>query len=178
MVAARDSARPATEVELKLAFDPADAAQIASHAALEASLVPPEEQELVSTYFDTPDCALHQAGVYLRIRESGGRYVQTVKSAKSKTELLERFEWERDISGRNPDLDGTEDTPLQPLLTPKVRASLQPMFATRIRRNIHRIGQNGSEIEVAIDRGEITTRQHTRPICELELELKRGETKE
>jgi len=177
MVAARDSARPATEVELKLAFDPADAAQIASHPALEASLVPPEEQELVSTYFDTPDCALHNAGVYLRIRESGGRYVQTVKSAKSTTELLERFEWEREISGRTPDLDGAQGTALQPLLTPKVRALLQPMFATRIRRNIHRIGQNGSEIEVAIDRGEIATRQHTRPICELELELKRGEKK-
>jgi inorganic triphosphatase YgiF len=177
MVAARDSARPATEVELKLAFDPADTAQIASHPALQASLIPPEEQELVSTYFDTPDCALHKAGVYLRIRETGGRYVQTVKSAKSKTELLERFEWERETSGPTPDLDGAEGTALQPLLTPKVRASLQPMFQTRIRRNIHRIGENDTEIEVAIDRGEIATRQHTRPICELELELKRGETK-
>ena len=178
MVAARDSVRPATEVELKLAFDPADAAKIASHPTLEASLAPPEEHELVSTYFDTPDCVLHQAGVYLRIRESGGRYVQTVKSAKSKTELLERFEWERETSGPTPDLDGAEGTALQPLLTPKVRASLQPMFQTRIRRNIHRIGRDGPEIEVAIDRGEIATRQHTRPICELELELKRGETKE
>src|SRR3990172_6806186 len=120
MVAARDSARPATEVELKLAFAPADAAQIASHPALEASLVPPEEQELVSIYFDTPDCALHQAGVYLRIREIGGRYVQTVKSAKSTTELLERFEWEREISGRTPDLDGAQGTALQPLLTPNI----------------------------------------------------------
>lgn len=81
MVAARDSARPATEVELKLAFDPADTAQIASHPALQASFVAPEDQELVSTYFDTPDCALHKAGVYLRIREIGGRYVQTVISA-------------------------------------------------------------------------------------------------
>jgi len=178
MVAARDSARPATEVELKLAFDPADAAEIASHPALEASLVPPEEHELVSTYFDTPDCALHQAGVYLRIREIGGRYVQAVKSARSKTELLERFEWEREISGRTPDLDGAQGTALQPLLTPKVRASLQPMFETRIRRTLYRIGRNGSEIEVAIDRGEIATRTDTRPICELELELKRGETKE
>ncbi|MBC8013593.1 MAG: CHAD domain-containing protein [Methyloceanibacter sp.] len=165
-------------MELKLAFDPADTARLASHPALEASLVPPEEHELVSTYFDTPDCALHKAGVYLRIRESAGRYVQTVKSAKSKTELLERFEWEREISSRTHDLDGVEGTPLQPLLTPKVRASLQPMFETRIRRNIHRVERDGSEIEVAIDRGEIATRTHTRPVCELELELKRGKTKE
>lgn len=178
MVAARDSARPSTEVELKLAFDPADAVRLASHPALEASLVPPEEHELVSTYFDAPDCALHKAGVYLRIRESAGRFVQTVKSARSKTELLERFEWEREISGRTPDLEGVEGTPLQPLLTPKVRASLQPMIETRIRRNIHRVERDGSEIEVAIDCGDIATRTHTRPVCEVELELKRGETKE
>jgi triphosphatase len=177
MVAARDSARHATEVELKLEFDPADAARVASHPALEASLTPPEEHELISTYFDTLDCGLHQAGIYLRIRESGGRYVQTIKTARSKTELLQRFEWEREISGRTPDLDGAQGTALQPLLTPKVRASLQPMFETRIRRNIFRVERNGSEIEVAIDRGEIATGTHTRPICELELELKRGETR-
>jgi triphosphatase len=176
MVAVRDSARHGTEVELKLAFDPADAALLMSHPALEASLTPPEEQELVSTYFDTPECRLHQAGVYLRIRESGGRYVQTIKAARSKSELIERLEWERDISGRMPNLHGAEGTPLQPLLTPKVRASLQPMFETRIRRNVYRIGRNGSEIEVAVDRGEIATRTHTRPVCELELELKGGGT--
>ncbi len=176
MVAARDSARHETEVELKLEFDPADAARLASHPALEASLTPPEEHELISTYFDTLDCRLHRAGVYLRIRESGGRYVQTIKTARSKTELLERLEWEREISGRMPDLDGAEGTPLQPLLTPEVRASLQPLFETRIRRHVYRIERNGSEIEVAIDRGEIATRTHTRPICEVELELKRGET--
>jgi hypothetical protein len=74
MVAARDSARPATEVELKLAFDPADAAEIAS-IPRSSKPRPPEEHELVSTCFDTPLRA-HQAGVYLRIREIGGRYVQ------------------------------------------------------------------------------------------------------
>jgi inorganic triphosphatase YgiF len=164
-------------VELKFEFDPADAALLASHPALEPSLTPPQEQQLVSIYFDTPDCGLHQSGVYLRIRENGGLYVQTIKAARSKAELIERLEWEREISGRSPDLDGAQGTPLQALLTPKVRASLQPMFETRIRRNICLIGLNGSEIEVAIDRGEIATRTHTRPVCELELELKRGKTR-
>ena len=32
--------------------------------------------------------------------------VQTVKTAKSKTELIERLEWEREIASRKPDLDG------------------------------------------------------------------------
>ena len=41
-------------------------------------------------------------------------------------------------------------------------------------RHVCRVEQDGSEIEVAIDRGEIATRTHTRPISEVELELKRG----
>ncbi len=172
---ARDVARQAIEVELKLEFDPADAARIASHPALAASLAPPEDRDLVSTYFDAPDCTLHRLGVYLRIRESGGRFVQTVKTAKGKTGLLERLEWEREISGRTLDLDGLAGTALEPLLTPELRAALQPVFETRIRRHICRIAQDGSDIEVAIDLGEVATRTHTRPISELELELKRGE---
>ncbi len=78
-------------------------------------------------------------------------------------------------SGRTLDLDGLEGTALEPLLTPDIRASLQPVFETRITRHICRIEHDGSDIEVAIDRGEVATRTHTRPISELELELKRGE---
>ena len=175
---ARDSARQAKEIELKLEFDPADAARLASHPALQAGPAPHEQQQLISTYFDTPDGALHKAGVYLRVRENGGHIVQTIKTAKSKTELIERLEWEREIASRNPDLDGVEDTPLKPLLTAKVRASLRPMFETQIRRHVFRILRDGSEIEVAIDQGEIATGTGMQAISELELELKRGETKE
>lgn len=173
-----DPPRQASEVELKLEFLAADAARIATHPALAASVAPPEEQNLLSTYFDTPDCALHEAGVYLRIRESGGRYVQTIKAAASKTALLERLEWEQEVPSNVPDLAGAKGTALEPLLTPEIRASLQPMFETRIRRRIYQVARDDSEIEVAIDQGEINTRDCSRPICELELELKRGEKKE
>lgn len=175
---ARDSARQGKEIELKLEFDPADVARLASHPALQAGPAPQEEHQLVSTYFDTPDCALHQAGVYLRVRDNGRTIVQTVKAAKSKTELIERLEWEREIASRKPDLDGVSDTPLKPLLTEEVRATLQPMFETQIRRHVFRILRDDSEIEVAIDQGEIATRTGMQAVSELELELKRGETKE
>ena len=62
---ARDLARQAKEIELKLEFDPADAARLASHPALRAGPAPQEEHQPISTYFDTPDGALHKAGVYL-----------------------------------------------------------------------------------------------------------------
>jgi inorganic triphosphatase YgiF len=175
---ARDSARQAKEIELKLEFDPADAARLASHPALRAGPAPQEEHQLISTYFDTPDGALHKAGVYLRVRENDGQIVQTIKTAKSETDLIERLEWEREITSRNPDLDGVDDTPLKPLLTAGVRAALRPMFETQIRRHVFRILRDGSEIEVAIDQGEIATKTGMQAISELELELKRGKTKE
>ena len=170
----RDSARQAVEVELKLEFDPADSARIAAHPALEASLGPAEDQELVSIYFDTPDCALHGLGVYVRIRERGGRFVQTIKRAKSKTDLLERLEWERELPNGTLDLDGVEGSVLEPVLTQAIRASLGPVFETRVTRHVCRVAQDDAEIEVATDRGEIATRTHTLPISEVELELKRG----
>ena len=175
---ARDFARQGKEIELKLEFDPADAARLASHPALQVGAAAQAEHQLISTYFDTPDCALHRAGVYLRVRDNGRTIVQTVKAAKSKTELIERLEWEQEIAGRKPDLDAVADTPLAPLLTEAVRAALRPVFETQIRRQVFRVVRNGSEIEVAIDRGEIATRTGMQAISELELELKRGETRE
>lgn len=177
-MAAREPAHQSREVELKLELNPADAARIMSHPALEATLAPPQQRDLISTYFDTPDFALRNARVFLRVRDGGGRYVQTVKTAKSETELFERLEWEREIAGPAPDLDAGEGTALAPLLTPEVRASLRPLFETRIRRKSYLIERGGTEIEVAIDQGEIVAGTRRRQISELELELKRGETAE
>ncbi|HWM31268.1 MAG TPA: CHAD domain-containing protein [Methyloceanibacter sp.] len=161
------------EVELKLEFDPADAGRIEAHPALAAS--PPEKQALISIYYDTGDGALRRAGVYLRVRDNGTRYVQTIKAAKSDAELLERYEWEREVPGREPDLDAAEGTALAPLLTPEVRESLRPLFVSRIRRTIHRLEQGGAEIEMAIDEGEIVSSTRQCAVSEVELELKRGE---
>jgi inorganic triphosphatase YgiF len=177
MVPARTPAH-ASEIELKLEFAPAELARLTSHPALQVSGNPPEQRDLVSIYFDTPDHALHKAGVYLRIREISARFVQTVKAAKSQAALLERHEWEREVSGPTPDLDGAKGTALEPLLTPKVRASLQPAFETRIRRTLCRVARDETEIEVAIDRGEIGTTTQRCPVYEIELELKKGEVKE
>ena len=175
---ARNSARRGKEIELKLEFDPADAARLASQPALQADAAPQEQHQLISIYFDTRDCTLHRAGVYLRVRDNGRNFVQTVKTAKSKTALIERFEWEREIAGREPDLDAVSDTPLKPVLTEAVRAALQPVFETQIRRHVFRILRDGSDIEVAIDQGEIATQTGMQAISELELELKRGKTRE
>jgi triphosphatase len=174
-VSAHEPQRHSKEVELKFEFDPEDAARIASHPVLRESLVPPEEKDLVSVYFDTGDFALREAGVYLRVRDTGTGYVQTIKSMKSEAEPMERLEWERPITSTRPELDSAEGTALAPLLTPEVRASLRPLFETLVKRKTFLVASGDSEIEVAIDEGEIVSGQRRRPILELELELKRGE---
>ena len=177
MVVGAGSGRETKEIELKLEFAPTDATKIKSHPLLAAgSQGAPRVQELVSIYFDTPDLALSKRGVFLRVRESGGRYVQTIKAMQSAADLFERFEWETEVSGRAPDLDAAQGTALGPLLTPALRAALRLLFETRMRRTLHRLTDSGSEIEVAIDQGEIVAGARATPISEVELELKEGDT--
>src|SRR5262245_22445680 len=172
MVAHQHQAR-GREVEIKHEFDPTDAARLAAHPLLRAA---PQVQNLVSIYFDTPGETLRKAGVYLRIRDSGGRKVQTIKTAIGSGGPFERLEWEREVKGRTPNFSGAGRTALK-LLTPDLRASLRPVFQTRVRRSVYRLGYEGADIELAIDQGEIATAAKQRAISELELELKRGEVR-
>jgi triphosphatase len=166
------------EIELKLEFNPSDLGRILSHPLLEASGTAPDRRELISVYYDTDDGALRKAGVFLRIRHSGSRYIQTIKAVRSLAELLERSEWEREVSGFEPNLGAAEGTALVDLLTPEARATLHPRFETRFRRMTYRIERNASEIEVAVDQGEIAAGPRLSQISELELELKQGEKRE
>jgi triphosphatase len=177
-VSAHEPARHAKEIELKFELDPADAARVAPHPLLRDTIVPPEQRNLVSIYFDTADFALRKAGVYLRVRDTGTGYVQTVKSMRSEAEPMERLEWERQITSSRPELEHAEGTALAPRLTPEVRASLRQLFATVVERRTYLVASGDSEIEVALDRGEILSGEGRRPISELELELKRGATRD
>lgn len=143
--------RDPKELELKFECDPADVDVIAGHPALAAAR--PERRWLVSLYFDTGDWALRKGGVTLRVRNTGERFVQTIKSIDGAGELFERSEWEQEIEGRNPDLDAASGTALAPLLDERVRECLRPIFGTCIERTIYRLKSNGLEIEVALDRG-------------------------
>ena len=74
-------------------------------------------QTLHSTYFDTPDHALQQAGISLRVRRNGGQSIQTIKTARSPEGVaLARDEWEYEVDGDNPDYTLAEKTALKPFL--------------------------------------------------------------
>lgn len=175
-------ASDAKEIELKLVFDPKDAAAVLAHPLLAGGeSTPPgprvlesKERELLSVYYDTPDDHLRQAGVFLRVRSTGKDYVQTIKTARAESEFLERSEWECDLPTQNYDLSAGAGTALEPLLTDAVRSALGPRFETRFLRKSFLVDDDGSLIEVAVDQGDIVAGEARARVCELELELKSG----
>src|SRR6476660_8806914 len=72
--------REPREFELKLEFDPADLAAIEAHPLLAGIRL--VRQTLVSVYYDTDTLALHEAGLCLRVRNTGKGSVPTVKSMR------------------------------------------------------------------------------------------------
>jgi inorganic triphosphatase YgiF len=163
--------REPREFELKLEFDPADKAAIEAHPLLAGSTH--KEERLNSIYFDTADLVLQKARLCLRLRDTGRGFVQTIKASDG-AQLFDRPEWEEEVPRFEPDLTLAAGTALEPLLNAHVREALQPLFQTRIDRDVYRVDSGGSEIEVAVDRGEIEAAERRAPVHEVELELKRG----
>ena len=134
-----ENTRDPREIELKLEIDPADLARLHAHPLLGDGT----QRTLRSTYYDTSDFVLRQAGVSLRVRESDGRFVQTIKSSNGHAGLFNRSEWKQEVKGRNFDLIAARGTALEPLLSVRVRNALQPVFEIRVERTVHQIERNG-----------------------------------
>ena len=164
------------EIELKLEFDPADGALI--EACLSRLQPQPLTQSLLSTYYDTPGFALRDAGIALRVRQKHDRFVQTIKAANGSGALFDRSEWEFEVPGQDIDLAAARNTGLAPLADAELVGALRPLFETRIQRVLYRVRKNGSDVEMALDWGEIATVKSHRQIAELELELKQGDKAE
>jgi inorganic triphosphatase YgiF len=178
-----------TEVELKLQVSEA------ARAGVERSLA---ESGAVGTrlqaiYFDTVDGRLAAAGLALRLRKEGRRWVQTLKDGS--THGLGRGEHNvavRAVAGVVPALDASlhAGTPpgdaLARVLAPRKGEAgregpppLQPRYRADVRRRHRRQRMRRGTVELAFDRGEIfstdaagATRRW--PVSELEIELVSG----
>ena len=150
------------EVELKFLCAPEHLG-----AVLAAAPAGDEEiRELISVYFDTPDLALQKAGASLRVRESKGRRVQTLKRGEG----LSREEHESPIDG---DIPERHLGPLRSLLAED--NPLHPAFNVRVTRRQRLIRYGDAQIELALDQGVVRGGRRSSPISEVELELKSGE---
>ena len=160
------------EIELKLLL-PAGTKSLLSHPRIVGT--PVKRQRLHTLYFDTADFKLAERGIALRVRRIGRRWIQTLKTeGDSSGGLSTRVELEVPVSGPGVEF---ERFPVEAgnYVPKSLQEKLVPVFETLFtRRSWLVIGIRGSQIEVALDEGEIRAGEKSELIQELELELKSG----
>lgn len=161
------------EIELKLAIAPEMADNVGAMLS-DFHILQQQQVFLGNAYYDSADryFARHQMG--LRVRQQDQQFVLTLKT---NGEVIGGLHARPEYNFPQP--DATPD--LAPLLALPDLAlptdlQLEPIFSTNFKRQTWLIecGQQ-TEIEVALDRGEIAANGQIQPICELEFELKCGE---
>jgi triphosphatase len=172
------------ERELKMQLSAGQAKQLRDAPFLASFLTEaPHTEQVVSTYFDTEDLALHRCGASLRVRTMGDHHGQTLKiSGSNRAGLYQREEFETALDGDEPDPSAlqaqmSKDSDVGKLMrNSEVVGRLEPVFVTRVERSVSllRLPQ-GDEIELALDEGVVEAGGATAPIDEVEIELKRGE---
>ena len=160
---------------MKLAVDPADLQRLKQHPLLKAQR--PSTVRLEATYFDTSDLRLAEQDLTLRVRRSGRKHVQTVKSGSLRQiGLFDREESEHNVAEANPDLTAIGDAGLRRAVDGALKQHpLKAIFGTEVRRTRWHLGDGGKvAVDVDLDVGHLKAGGAESPICEIELELKRG----
>lgn len=165
------------EIELKLALPAAAVPRLVRHPLLRQAEALPSHT-LFNHYFDTPDLALAAQRVAVRTRRQGRQWLQTVKCGGSVAAgLSHRPEWEQPYRRGRFDFSAIDAPALRTLLeSPAIAEALAPVFSTNFHRRTWRVCP-GAEVEILVmlDRGEVIAGTRRQAICELELELVRGE---
>jgi triphosphatase len=166
--------KPAREIELKLAVPDGELGAILQHKAFRASGAGQERRHEITTYFDTRDQALARSGVSLRVRDTNGRRVQTLKADSRAGVAADRAEWEWPIDRAKPDLGLLAQTPIAERL-PR-RLDLRAVLVTDIERTVRMLEpEQGTIVEAALDQGTIIAGKARQAVRELELELRQGD---
>ena len=166
----------AEEIELKLTA-PADVlTAVRSHPAVTAvARGRPRTTQLSTTYYDTPKRDLAAAGVALRLRRAGDRWLQTVKGAgKNAAGLHRRAEFEWRLAAPRLDRAKLAGTPWRKLFEGK--GAYRRVFATEVRRSEQPLAfADGTRATLCLDVGEIRAGRRRTPVSEIEVELKTGD---
>ncbi|MEI6001863.1 CYTH domain-containing protein [Paraburkholderia bengalensis] len=170
------------EQEIKLAL-PSDQVGAATQWFIQRAGNPGRTITLENRYFDTPALTLARAKAAVRVRRTPDGWLQTYKTVgASKDGLHNRHEWEMPVKGNALEidalLDACDDAPSKEALK-QARDALIPLFTTNFSRTLWHVRIEGADVEAAIDQGEIRAdvngQTRSSPICEIELELKRGD---
>ena len=145
--------------------------------------------EMRAVYYDDSERTLASAGIGYRVRKENETYIATVKWTDSETGngLSRRREYNVPVSGENPEpAVFAERLPEKRIREIFRELTAVPLFVTSVRRELAVVQYKGALIEVAFDRGEISSSFHGKgaagvrplPIRELECELKSGEERD
>lgn len=135
---------------------------------------------LGNTYYDTPDRFFAYEQMGLRVRTENTRYEMTLKTAGKVVDGVHiRPEYNLPLNEPKPDFAqlnahfqlGFENAA-------QINAELLPTFSTDFTRHIWLVNYQQSQIEIALDQGNIRNRLGECEICELEFELKTGRLKD
>ncbi|MGY5450570.1 CYTH and CHAD domain-containing protein [Agarivorans sp. MS3-6] len=165
------------EIEIKLLANPQCASVLLERLA-QYSVLQTEIKTLTSVYFDTPDHQLMRWGMGLRIRSGDGDDVQTLKTNGVVVGgLHQRPEYNTVVKSNQPQLylfdqlEWPADANLNQL-----NNLLAPLFTTTFSRQTWLLDlDNDTLIEVAFDQGSLTANTDQEAICEIELELVKGD---
>lgn len=165
------------ELELKLSVTPDELKRLRRDPLIRSlAHQPASTKRLHTTYFDTPSYDLRRLGMALRVRHIGKRRVQTLKVPGNGTSGLQHYrEYEAEVGADTPDVTRIEDETLRRLFeTEGMTQNLKPVFTTAFSRSSFPLRLADSEVELALDSGEIAAGGESLPICEAELELLSG----
>ncbi|MEH6357055.1 MAG: CYTH domain-containing protein [Marinobacter sp.] len=162
----------AVELEIKLTLHPQQVPQAVAWLLEQPGASKGVHKRLVNTYYDTPSNELNGQRIALRLRQAGGRTIQTLKTqGEFVNGAHKRNEWEWQVPGPHLQLGLLADTPLADNVN---LARLAPVFETNFERQVIMLTDGSAVIEVAVDTGEIIANEQSRALCEIEFELKSG----
>lgn len=159
------------EYELKFDLSRGTGGEILRHPVL-AGAMRTRRDRLSSVYFDTPQGHLRRKAIALRVRQTPGGMVQTLKWQDGSS--VNRNEWEAPCPGDRPDPHWLTGTPLAKLFDAALLRELRPVFKVDVERTVLPLVLPGVEVEGAFDEGVITAAGREMPLREFELELKQG----
>jgi triphosphatase len=167
-----------SEIELKFLLDEPTAKRLWTRVrASQLASAAPVTKLLRSVYLDTAEHALRHAGIALRLRRDGRRWVQTVKTGrKIHGGLSQATELESPAPGGRVNLDAIPDDAVREDIVQRINGgALQPVCETLIKRTAGEVAlQDGTRVELAVDVGEIRADGRSAELREAEIELLEG----
>ena len=151
---------------------------------IQERIVPDSEKDkyLESHYYDTPKRKFAKAGIVFRVRKEPEGFVATVKTEKANSGgLSERMEYNVDLPDEKPAFAGFSKINFLVDLKAIVDKDgpVEELFSVLVQRKQCNLAlTQETVVEMAIDTGEIVAGEKRMPVCEIEFEIKHGNSKE